>query len=165
MASCEERLDEWLEVTKPTLWGTESPFNLLEGGKEGLVKKLLDVTSEVKQFPADKAPYGSLLGWIPGGGSPKEGGPLEGSSGRRPGMTALSTPASRDGPMLPDISDSGVAHAPEKVLDGSAPAGDRASVVAPPGGVGQPPDGGATPRHSQMRCSSPCPRARTALVH
>ena len=61
MADCEDRLDEWLEVAKLAMWGTESPFNLLEGGKEGLVKKQLDVTSEVKMFPADKAPYGSHL--------------------------------------------------------------------------------------------------------
>ena len=59
MADCEERLDDWMEVAKPAMWGTESPFNLVEGGKEGLIKKLCDVTSDVKMFPADKAPYGS----------------------------------------------------------------------------------------------------------
>ena len=66
MATCEERLDAWLEVEKQELWGTDSPFNLLEGGKESLVKKLVNVTSDVKQFPVDKAPYGLRL---PLGGS------------------------------------------------------------------------------------------------
>ena len=61
MVDCEDRLDDWLDVATPAMWGTESPFNLVEGGKEGLMKKLLDVTSEVKMFPADKAPYGSHL--------------------------------------------------------------------------------------------------------
>ena len=61
MATCEERLKAWMEVEKQELWGTDSPFNLLEGGEESLVKKLLNVTSDVKQFPVDKAPYSSLL--------------------------------------------------------------------------------------------------------
>ena len=52
-------MDDWLEVTKAATWGTASPFDLVEGGKEGLLKKLCDVTSDVKLFPADKAPYGS----------------------------------------------------------------------------------------------------------
>ena len=50
-----------MEVEKQELWGTDSPFNLLEGGEESLVKKLVNVTSDVKQFPVDKAPYSSLL--------------------------------------------------------------------------------------------------------
>ena len=64
MADCEERLDDWMEVAKPAMWGTESPFNLVEGGKEGLIKKLCDVTSDVKMFPADKAPDGSHTWWL-----------------------------------------------------------------------------------------------------
>ena len=53
-----------MEVEKQELWGewgTDSPFNLLEGGEEKVVKDLLAVTSDVKQFPADDAPYGSFL--------------------------------------------------------------------------------------------------------
>ena len=58
---CEERLADWLVVTDPATWGSANPFNLVDGGKEGLTKKLCDVTSDVKKFPADGAPYGSYL--------------------------------------------------------------------------------------------------------
>ena len=61
MASPEERLEKWMTVDKQTLWGTASPFDLVDGGKEKLMKELLAVTSDVKHYPADGAPYGSLL--------------------------------------------------------------------------------------------------------
>ena len=61
MAAPEERVKAWMTVDKQELWGTAGPFDLLEGGEEKVVKDLLAVTSDVKQFPADDAPYGSLL--------------------------------------------------------------------------------------------------------
>ena len=54
-------LEQWLTVDKQVLWGTSSPFDLVEGGKEKMVEKLLAVTSDVKHFPKDDSPYGSLL--------------------------------------------------------------------------------------------------------
>ena len=56
MADCEERMEDWLEVTEQATWGTASPFDPVDGGKESLLKKLCDVTFDVKMFPADKAP-------------------------------------------------------------------------------------------------------------
>ena len=50
-----------LTVDKQLLWGTSSPYDLLEGGREKMVEKLLAVTSDVKHFPKDDSPYGSLL--------------------------------------------------------------------------------------------------------
>ena len=57
----EESLERWLTVDKQELWGTSSPYDLLEGGREKMVEKLLAVTSDVKHFPKDDSPYGSLL--------------------------------------------------------------------------------------------------------
>ena len=61
MATPEECLEKWMTVDKQMLWGTASPFDLVEGGKERLMKELLAVTSDVKHFPNDGSPYGSLL--------------------------------------------------------------------------------------------------------
>ena len=62
MLTPEEYLEQWLTVDKQELWGTSSPYDLMEGGKEKVVEKLLAVTSDVKHFPKDDSPYGSLLG-------------------------------------------------------------------------------------------------------
>ena len=61
MLTPEEYLEQWLTVDKQVLWGTSSPYDLLEGGREKMVEKLLAVTSDVKHFPKDDSPYGSLL--------------------------------------------------------------------------------------------------------
>ena len=61
MLTPEESLERWLTVDKQELWGTSSPYDLLEGGREKMVEKLLAVTSDVKHFPKDDLPYGSLL--------------------------------------------------------------------------------------------------------
>ena len=58
---CASRLADWLTVTDQTTWGSAGPFDLVDGGKEGLTKALCDVTSDVKEFPADGAAYGSYL--------------------------------------------------------------------------------------------------------
>ena len=57
MATCEERVKGWMAVDKQELWGSSSPFDLVEGGKEKMVKELLAVTSDVKHFPKDDSPY------------------------------------------------------------------------------------------------------------
>ena len=61
MTECEERVTDWLKVTDQSVWGSADPLGLVDGGKEGLSKKLCDVTSDVKMFPADGEPYGSHL--------------------------------------------------------------------------------------------------------
>ena len=61
MCECASRLTDWLTVTGQTTWGSADPFDLVDGGKEGLSKVLCDVTSDVKEFPADGAAYGSYL--------------------------------------------------------------------------------------------------------
>ena len=83
-------------------YGTDAPEELsfgTPGGPGGQRRytgrlRIVPMTSEAifRRLPME----GSL-----GEALRKEGGPLEGSSGQRPGMTASSTPASRDGPMLP----------------------------------------------------------------
>ena len=40
---------------------TRSTWILVDGGKDALVKSLVDVTSNVKDTPGDPAPYGSFL--------------------------------------------------------------------------------------------------------
>ena len=47
MLTPEEYLEQWLTVDKQVLWGTSSPYDLMEGGKEKLMEKLLAVTSDV----------------------------------------------------------------------------------------------------------------------
>ena len=61
MTTPEACLEKWLTVEQPTLWGTSSPFDLVDGGKESLMKEMLAVTSDLKHFPKDGSPYGSLL--------------------------------------------------------------------------------------------------------
>ena len=64
MTECEERITDRLKVAHhchQSTWGSANPFDLVDGGKEGLSKKLCDVISDVKMFPADGAPYGSHL--------------------------------------------------------------------------------------------------------
>ena len=36
-----------LKVTDPEKWGAGSPFDLFAGGKEGFIRAILDVTSNV----------------------------------------------------------------------------------------------------------------------
>ena len=54
-------MNEYLEVTDQALFGLASPFDIVDGGKAALVQALCDVTSNVKEFPADSAPYGGYL--------------------------------------------------------------------------------------------------------
>ena len=96
-------------------YGTDAPEELsfgTPGGPGGQRRytgrlRIVPMTSEAI---FRRLPMGGSLGEA----LRKEGGPLEGSSGQRPGMTASSTPAWRDGPMLPAFGDSGVVHAPDE---------------------------------------------------
>ena len=61
MNECADRVNEYLEVTDQTLFGLASPFDLVDGGKEALVEAICYVTSNVKEYPQDEAPYSSYL--------------------------------------------------------------------------------------------------------
>ena len=61
MTECADRVNEYLEVTDQTLFGLSSPFDIVDGGKAAVVQALCNVTSNVKEFPADSAPYGGYL--------------------------------------------------------------------------------------------------------
>ena len=61
MTECADRVNEYLEVTDQTLFGLSSPFDIVDGGKAAVVQALCNVTSNVKEFPSDSAPYGGYL--------------------------------------------------------------------------------------------------------
>ena len=42
-------------------WGAASPFDLVEGGRGGLIRAFLDVTSDVKDLPSNGAAFSSYL--------------------------------------------------------------------------------------------------------
>ena len=44
-------------MTEHVKWGAASPFDLVEGGEEGLVRAILDVMSDVKNLPSDGAAF------------------------------------------------------------------------------------------------------------
>ena len=52
-------IERWLRVTEHARWGAASPFDLVDGGKEGFIKAILDVTSDVKDLPKDGAAFDS----------------------------------------------------------------------------------------------------------
>ena len=54
-------IEGWLRVTEHVKWGAASPFDLVEGGRGGLIRAILDVTSDVKILPSDGAAFSSYL--------------------------------------------------------------------------------------------------------
>ena len=48
-------------MTDHEKWGAGSPFDLFAGGREGFIKAILDVTSNVSDLPKEGAAFDSYL--------------------------------------------------------------------------------------------------------
>ena len=57
------RLDVYFRVTDSNTWGAHDLFDQVDGGKDGLIRALADVTSNVTtdDIPIDGSPFGSFL--------------------------------------------------------------------------------------------------------
>ena len=54
-------IERWLRVTDHVKWVDASPFDLVDGGKEGFIRAILDVTSNVSDLPNEGAAFDSYL--------------------------------------------------------------------------------------------------------
>ena len=55
------RLAEYFRVTNSSTWGAHDVFDRVDGGKDGLVRALADVTLNVNDIPIDPSPFSSFL--------------------------------------------------------------------------------------------------------
>ena len=61
MSDAAARLEVYFGVTNSKTWGAHDPFDQVDGGKDGLIRALADVTSNVTDIPIDNSPFGSFL--------------------------------------------------------------------------------------------------------
>ena len=55
------RLDVYFRVTDSNTWGAHDLFDQVDGGKDGLIRALADVTLNVNDIPIDSSPFSSFL--------------------------------------------------------------------------------------------------------
>ena len=57
---CLEKLEQWLGVPGKGTFGDQDPFDEVEGGKEAILNKLVDVNDDVKYMPEGNNPYSAV---------------------------------------------------------------------------------------------------------